>query len=195
LEISIEAIKELRTRTGAGILDCRKALVEGNMDVEAAVRLLRERGLAEAARRADREAREGRVESYTHPGNRIASMLELNCETDFVAATEDFVRLAHELAMQVAASSPRFIRPEDVPAAVLEEERANYRSEFEGKPPQVIERIVEGKLKKFIEETCLLEQPYIRDPERKVKDIIADVVVKMGENIAVRRFVRYELGA
>ncbi len=194
MEISIEAIKELRALTGAGVLDCRKALIEAELDMEAAVRLLRERGLAEAAKRAERETREGRVECYVHQGNRIGVMLEVNCETDFVANTEDFSRLAHELAMQVAASNPRFVRPEEVPEAVLEEERAKHRAEFEGKPPQVLERIVEGRLKKFIEEACLLEQPYIRDPERKVRDIVADIVVKMGENIVVRRFVRYELG-
>lgn len=189
-------VKELRARTGAGVLDCRKALAEAKGDIEAAVRLLREQGLAEAAKRSGREAREGRIECYVHHGNRIAAMVELNCETDFVARTEGFVRLAHELAMQVAATNPRFLSKEDVPQEVLEEERAIYRSQIEGnKPPQVIERIVEGKLGKFYEEACLLEQPSIRDPERRVKDLVNELAAQVGENVIVRRFVRFELGA
>lgn len=196
MDIPIEIIKELRARTGAGVLDCRKALTETQGDIEAAVRLLREQGLAEAAKRAGREAREGRIECYVHHGNRIAAMVELNCETDFVARTEGFIRLAHELAMQVAATNPRFLSKEDVPEEVLAEERAIYRSQIEGnKPPQVIERIVEGKLGKFYEETCLLEQPSIRDPERWVKDLVNELAVQVGENVVVRRFVRFELGA
>jgi len=196
LEITVEQVKELRTRTGAGVLDCRKALAETTGDVEAAVRMLREKGLAEAAKRAGREAREGRIEGYIHPGNRIAVLLELNCETDFVARTESFVHLAHELAMQVAATNPRYLAKEDVPEAIQEEERAIYRSQIEGnKPPQVVERIVEGKLGKFYEEACLLEQPSIRAPERKIKDMITDFVALVGENVVIRRFVRYELGA
>ncbi len=196
MDIPIEMIKELRARTGAGVLDCRKALTETQGDIEAAVRLLREQGLAEAAKRAGREAREGRIECYVHHGNRIAAMVELNCETDFVARTEGFIRLAHELAMQVAATNPRFLSKEDVPEEVLAEERAIYRSQIEGnKPPQVIERIVEGKLGKFYEEACLLEQPSIRDPERRVKDLVNELAAQVGENVVVRRFVRFELGA
>ncbi|MGB9723268.1 MAG: translation elongation factor Ts [Chloroflexia bacterium] len=196
MEIPIATVKELRARTGAGVLDCRKALAETQGDIEAAVRLLREQGLAEAAKRSGREAREGRIECYVHHGNRIAAMVELNCETDFVARTENFIRLAHELAMQVAATNPRFLSKEEVPEAVLEEERAVYRSQIEGnKPPQVVERIVEGKLSKFFEEVCLLEQPSIREPERKVKDLVSELAAQVGENIVVRRFVRFELGA
>lgn len=196
MEITVEQVKELRTRTSAGVLDCRKALAEAAGDLEAAARMLREKGLAEAAKRAGREAREGRIEGYIHPGNRIAVLLELNCETDFVARTENFVHLAHELAMQVAATNPRYLAKEDVPEAILEEERAIYRSQIEGnKPPQVVERIVEGKLGKFYEEACLLEQPSIRAPERKIKDMIIDFVSQVGENVVIRRFVRYELGA
>lgn len=195
MEIPIEMVKELRARTGAGVLDCRKALAETKGDIEAAVRLLREQGLAEAAKRSGREAREGRIECYVHHGNRIAAMVELNCETDFVARTEGFIRLAHELAMQVAATNPRFLSKEDVPQEVLEEERAIYRSQIEGnKPPQVIERIVEGKLGKFYEEACLLEQPSIRDPGRRVKDLVNELAAQVGENVVVRRFVRFELG-
>lgn len=195
MEISIEMVKELRARTGAGVLDCRKALAETQGDMEAAVRLLREQGLAEAAKRSARQAREGRIECYIHHGNRLGAMVELNCETDFVARTENFIRLAHELAMQVAATNPRFLAREDVPEAVLEEERAIYRSQIEGnKPPQVIERIVEGKLEKFFQEACLLEQPSIRDPERKVRDLVNELAAQVGENVVVRRFVRFELG-
>ncbi len=196
MEIPIEMVKELRTRTGAGVLDCRKALAETRGDIEAAVRFLREQGLAEVAKRSGREAREGRIECYVHHGNRIAAVVELNCETDFVARTEGFIRLAQELAKQVAATNPRFLSREDVPEAVLEEERAIYRSQIEGnKPPQVIERIVEGKLGEFYEEVCLLEQPYIRDPERRVKDLVNELAAQVGENVVVRRFVRFELGA
>lgn len=196
MEITVEAVKEIRARTGAGVLDCRKALAEAKGDMEAAVRLLREKGLAEAAKRADREARDGRIEVYVHPGNRVAAMVELNCETDFVGRTEGFISLSHELAMQVTAANPRFLTPADVPAEILEERRAEYRSEVEGsKPPHIVEQIVEGKLKKFYEEACLLEQPYIRDPERKVKNLITEVAAQVGENIVVRRFARFELGA
>ena len=196
MDISVEMVKELRTRTTAGVLDCRKALAETNGDLDAAVRLLREKGLADAAKRAGRAAHDGRVEAYIHPGNRIAVLIEVNCETDFVGRTESFINLTHELALQVAATNPRYVSREDVPAAVLEEERAVYRSQVEGnKPPQVIERIIEGKLGKFYEEACLMEQLYIRDCERKVKDLVAELIAQVGENIVVRRFVRYELGA
>ena len=196
MEITVEQVKELRTRTGAGVLDCRKALAEANGDLEAAARLLREKGLAEAAKRAGREARDGRIEAYVHPGNRLAVLVELNCETDFVARTEGFVRLAHELAMQVAATNPRYLAKEEVPEAVLEEERAVYRSQIEGnKPPQVIERILEGKLAKFYEEACLLEQPSVRTPEHKIKDMVTEFAVQVGENVVIRRFMRFELGA
>jgi len=196
LNITVEIVKELRERTGAGVLDCKKALVETQGDLEAAARVLRERGLAEAAKRANREAREGRIECYVHHGSRIASMVELNCETDFVAHTEEFINLAHELAMQVAATSPRFLAVEDVPEEVLAEERTVARSKIEGnKPEHIIERIVEGRLKKFYEEACLLEQSSIRDPEYKVKDQIIEVSAKTGENIVLRRFARFEVGA
>lgn len=194
--MSVEQIKELRSRTGAGVLDCRKALAEARGDLDVAAGLLRERGLAEAAKRADREARDGRIECYVHPGNRVATMVELNCETDFVARTEAFIHLAHELALQVAAMKPLFVSREDVPEEVLEEQRAAYRKEFGGnKPAHVVERIVEGKLSKFYEEACLLEQPSIRDAERKVKDLVTEVAAQVGENVVVRRFVRYEVGA
>ncbi len=196
MEITTQLVKELRDRTGAGMLDCKKALVETQGDMEAAVRLLREKGLAAAAKRAGREANEGRIGVYVHHSERIASMVEVNCETDFVARTEQFGTLAHDLAMQVAATNPRFLSPEDVPPEVLEEERAIYRSQIEGnKPDHIIERIIEGKLAKFYQEACLLEQPFIRDPDRKVRDLVTEVAAQVGENVVVRRFARFELGA
>ncbi len=195
MTITIEAIKELRERMGAGVLDCRKALEETDGDIDKAARLLREKGLAAAVKRSEREARDGRIECYSHHGNRIAAMVELNCETDFVARTEPFINLAHGLAMQVAATSPRFLSREDVPEEVLAEERADIRSQIEGnKPDHIVEKIMEGKLGKFYEEVCLLEQPFIRDQERKIKDLVAELAAQMGENIIIRRFVRFELG-
>ena len=195
MEITVAAVKELRERTNAGMLDCKKALVEANGNLDDAVRILREKGLAAAAKRADRETSDGRIACYLHHGDRIASMVEVNCETDFVARTDQFGELVHELALQVAATNPRFLSIEDVPEDIVEQEKAIYRTQVEGsKPDHIIEKIVEGKLRKFYEEVCLLEQSFVRDPDRKIKDLIADTVVAVGEKIAVRRFVRYELG-
>jgi elongation factor Ts len=196
MEITTEMIKELRAATGAGILDCRKALQEANGDFEKAVDYLRQKGLAKAAKRASREASEGAIELYSHGNGRVGVMVEVNCETDFVARSEAFRNLAHEIALQIAAASPRYIRPEDVPAEELEREKeiARQRAREEGKPEQVIERIVEGRLKKFYEETCLLNQPYIRDDSITVEQLIMQNVASIGENILVRRFARWELG-
>jgi elongation factor Ts len=195
-EITAANVAKLREMTNAGMMDCKRALTDAQGDMEKAVEILRKKGAATAATKAAREAREGIVVQSVLPGARAGILVEVNCETDFVARTEGFVRLAHELAMQVAAANPRYLTKEEVPAAVLEEERAVYRSQIEGnKPPQVVERIVEGKLGKFYEENCLLEQPYIRAAERKVKDLVTEMVAQVGENIVVRRFVRYELGA
>lgn len=193
--VTLEAIKELRERTGAGVLDCKNMLAQANGDLDEAVRLLREKGLAAAAKRAHREAREGRIECYAHHSNRVGTMVELNCETDFVARTEDFVELAHDLAMQVAATNPRFLSKEDVSEEVLEEQEQEFRREFAGdKPPHILDRIVEGKMAKFFEEVCLLEQPFIRDAELRVKDLITELAAKTGENVVLRRFARFELG-
>ena len=196
MDISTEMVKELRERTGAGILDCKKTLQETQGNMERAVEILREKGLARAAKKAGREAKEGMVESYTHAGGRIGVMVEVNCETDFVARTPDFKALAHELALQIAAANPRYLRTEDVPADVLEAERNIYRAQLaeEKKPANVIDRIIEGKLQKFYEETCLLNQPFIRDDKVKVQALVQQAIAKLGENIQVRRFVRYELG-
>lgn len=195
MQITVEAVRELRELTGAGVLDCKKTLAEAQGDMEEAARMLRERGLAEVAKRADREAKEGRVECYVHHGNRVGAMVELNCETDFVARTDEFVCLAHDLAMQIVATSPRFLAQEDIPEEVLLEQRAEYRTEFEGnKPPHIVEQIVEGKMAKFYQEACLLEQPFIRDADIRVKELISNLAAKTGEKVILRRFARFELG-
>ncbi|MCX7682375.1 MAG: translation elongation factor Ts [Anaerolineae bacterium] len=196
MAITTEMVKALREATGAGVLDCRKALEACGGDFEKAVVRLREQGLAEAAKRVDRKASEGRVEAYVHPGNRIAVMLELNCETDFVARTPEFQELAHDLALHIAFAAPRYMTREDVPPEVIEQERAIYRAEAlgEGKPEQVVDRIVEGRLEKFYQQTCLMEQPFVKDEGRTVRDVITDVAAKVGENVILRRFVRYKLG-
>ena len=196
MEITASMVKELRESTGAGVLDCKRALEETGGDFEKAIQVLRRRGLAIAAKKSGRATEEGLIEAYVHPGGRIAALIELNCETDFVARTEDFKGLAHDLAMQVAATDPQYIAPEDIPPDVLEEEKAKYRAQAQemGKPPHVVERIVEGKLKSFYDEVCLLRQPFIKDDDITVNELIAEKIAKLGENIVVRRFVRYELG-
>jgi len=196
LEITTATVKELRSVTGAGVLDCKNALEEANGDFDKAVELLKKKGLAAAAKRAGRAAKDGIIGHYVHMGGRAAALIEVNCETDFVARTEEFQTLAHDLAMQVVAGQPRYLSREDVPAEVLEEERAKYRAEMQDavKPELIIDRIVEGKLQKFYTEVCLLEQPFIKDDDLTVKDLIAQTIARTGENIRVRRFVRYELG-
>ena len=196
MDITTQMIKELRAATGAGILDCRKALQEANGDFDKAVDFLRQKGLAKAAKRASRDASEGMIELYSHGQGRVGVMVEVNCETDFVARSDSFRKLAHEIALQIAAASPRYIRPEDVPAEVIEREKeiARQRAIEEGKPEKVIDRIVEGRLKKFYEDACLLKQPYIRDDSLTVEDLIMQNVAAIGENIIIRRFERWELG-
>jgi len=196
LEITTAMVKELREATGAGVLDCRKALEATGGDFEAAVAYLREKGLAEAAKKVDRTAREGIIEAYVHHGNRVGVILELNCETDFVARTEEFRNLAHELALHIAFANPRYLSRDRVPQEVIEEERRIYRTQAleEGKPESVVDRIVQGKLEKFFQSVCLLEQPFIKDEDRTVEQILKEHTALLGENIVVRRFVRYELG-
>jgi elongation factor Ts len=188
-------VKELRERTGAGMMDCKRALEESGGDMEAAIRTLREQGKAQAAKKAGRTASEGAIVSYIH-GGRIGVLVEVNCETDFVARNADFQEFAREIAMQVAASAPRYVRREDVPATEAEAERAILRTQAEGsgKPAAVVDKMVEGRMEKFYERVCLLEQPYIREPERRVRDLVTELVARIGENIQVRRFVRWELG-
>src|SRR5512135_596529 len=196
MEITTEMIKELRAATGAGVLDCRKALQEADGDFKKAVDYLREKGMATAAKRADRLASNGAIELYSHGGGRVGVMVEVNCETDFVARSDQFRTLAHEIALQIAASSPKYIRPDDIPAAELEREtqKARARGKEEGKPDAVIDKIVEGYLDKFKDEVCLLRQAYIRDDNVTVEKLIMQNVAAIGENVVVRRFQRWELG-
>lgn len=196
MSISAQNVKELRDRTGAGMMECKKALQETGGDLEAAIDLLRSRGAAKAAKRADKSANEGTVGFYLHHGGRIGVMVELNCETDFVANTDDFQQLARDLAMHIAAANPLSIRPEDIDAAVVEREKAVYLEQVrnEGKPENIQERIVEGKLKKFFQESTLLQQNFVKDPERTVEQLITDVSAKTGEKIEVARFARFAVG-
>lgn len=196
MEISASSVRELREKTGAGIMDCKKALAESGGDLEKAVDHLRRKGLAAAAKKTGRVAAEGLVGAYIHAGGKIGVLVELNCETDFVARTAEFQALLKDLAMQIAAANPRYIRPEDVAPDELEREREIYRRQAadSGKPEKVIDKIVKGKMERFYSEVCLLEQPFIKDPDRKVGDLVKDAVAKLQENIQVRRFVRYHLG-
>ena len=196
MEINAKIVKELRDKTGAGMMDCKKALTETNGDPEAALDYLRQKGILKAAKKTGRATREGQVAAYIHPGSKIGVLIEVNCETDFAARTPKFSELVKNLAMQVAAANPVCVRPEDVPETVLEREKNIYRAQAaeSGKPPQVIEKMVEGKLRKFFEESCLLEQNYIRDPEKKVGDMVKEAIAEIGENIHVARFARFQLG-
>ena len=194
--MGLDLVKELREKTGAGLLDCQKALGEAAGDVDHAIRLLRERGLAKAAKRAMRAATEGSVGAYIHPGGKIGVLIEVNCETDFVAKTPEFQQLVKDLGMQVAAAAPRWVRREEVPAGELEAERAIYRKQAEqsGKPAKVIERIVDGQLDRFYKDTCLLDQPFIKQSDRAVGEIVQEAAGRFGENVTVRRFARFQLG-
>jgi elongation factor Ts len=194
--VTTEMVRELREATGAGVLDCKQALEATAGDFDRAVEHLREKGMAAAAKRAGREAREGLIGSYVHAGSRVAGLVEVNCETDFVANTDEFQELAHDLAMQVVAANPRYLQPEDVPLEVLEKKKALYRAQMQdqNKPPHILERIVEGKLAKFYEDACLLQQPFIKDPDITVGDLVRQTNARLGENVVVRRFVRFEVG-
>ncbi len=195
-DITPAMVRDLRERTGAGMMDCKKALSQTGGDVEKATIFLREKGLAALAKRSSRTAAEGAVGSYIHAGGKIGVLVEINCETDFVARTDDFQDLVREIAMQIAAASPRYLRREEVPAAVVEQERGIFKTQAaeSGKPDQVIEKIVNGKVEKFFGEICLLEQGYIKDPDKKVSDLVGEAAAKMGENLVVRRFARFQLG-
>jgi elongation factor Ts len=193
-----ERVRELRDKTGAGVMDCKEALAAAADDLEKAVDYLRKKGLASSAKRAHREAREGAVGAYIHHNSKVGVLIEVNCESDFVARTEQFQELVRALALQVASANPAYVSREDVPEAVIEREKDIYRQQLadQKKPPQVLDKIIEGKLGKFYEEACLLDQLYVRDPSGKtrVKDVVAEVSGKTGEKIAVRRFVRYQVG-
>lgn len=196
MSVSADQVKQLRELTGAGVKDCRDALEASGGDLTKASDLLKEKGLAAAGKRADRETRSGVLELYRHGDGRVGVMVEVNCETDFVGRTKEFREFAHEIALQVAAASPRWVQPDDVPAAVVESESKEARrmAEAEGKPPAVIEKIITGRLEKFYAETCLLRQPYIRDDARLVEELLREVVSTTGENVSIRRFARWEVG-
>jgi elongation factor Ts len=196
MTITAKMVSELRSRTGAGIMECKKALTETNGDIDVAIQKLREQGLKASELKGSRAAEEGLIVSYIHPGSRVGTLVELNCETDFVARTEQFQELAKELAMQVAAAKPKYVKPEDVPAEDLEAEKSilKAQAEQEGKPVHIAERIVEGRLSKFYSETCLLQQPYIRDTDKTIEILVKDAIAQLGENIVVKRFVLYVLG-
>jgi elongation factor Ts len=193
MAITVEDIKKLRDMTGAGMMRAKEALTASDGDMDKAVVWLREKGEATAAKKGDREAREGMIEAYVHSG-RIGVLVEINCETDFVARTDDFKIFARDIAMHVAAANPTYLNPEAVPAEVVEQERAIYRKEVEGKPAEIIEKIVAGKLARYYEGVCLVSQPFIKDPDTSIDTLTKEIIAKLGENIVVRRFVRYELG-
>jgi elongation factor Ts len=196
MEVNASTVKELREKTGAGFMDCKKALAESGGDLEKAVDYLRQKGIAAAAKKAGRVAADGAVGAYVHPGGKIGVLLEINCETDFVARNAEFQGLLKDVAMQIAAANPRFVRREDVSSAEFDRERAIYRQQAldSGKPEKIVDKIVEGKMERFYSEVCLLEQAFIKDPDRKVSDMINDAIARLGENIQVRRFARYHLG-
>jgi elongation factor Ts len=196
MEISIELVKDLRQRTGAGVIDCKTALQEANGNMEAAIDYLRRKGLATAAKKAGRIATDGLVSSYIHAGGKMGVLVEINCETDFVAKTEDFQTFVKNIAMHVAAANPQYIRREEIPEEVLERERAIYRTQAQeaGKPQKIIDKIVEGKMERFYSEVCLLEQTYVRDSDLTIKELLDAMIAKIGENITIRRFARFQLG-
>jgi elongation factor Ts len=194
MEVTTQQVKELREATGAGVLDCRKALIAHDGDFEKAAAYLREKGLAAASKKEGREAKEGMLELYSHGGGRVGVMVEVNCETDFVARTEQFRTFAHDLALHIAASSPRYVDVEHVPADVLENERAAARLVAAGKPENVVEKIIAGRLEKFYVETCLLRQPFVKDEELTIAELLKRTIAAIGENVIIRRFARWELG-
>jgi elongation factor Ts len=195
-QITSQMVKELRERTLSGMMDCKRALEATDGDMEKAIDYLREKGLVIAAKKAGRIATEGLIEAYIHMGGRLGVLVEVNCETDFVAKTELFQQLAHDIAMHIAAAKPLYVKREDVPQEVLDHEKAIYQAaaKEEGKPDKIIERIVEGRIEKFYQEVCLLEQPFVRDPDKTVNQLIQEIISKLGENIQIRRFIRFERG-
>lgn len=188
-------LKELRELTGAGIVDIKDALTEAGGDKDKALEMLRKKGLAKLTKKADRVAKEGIIESYIHGGGRIGVLVEVNCETDFVARTDDFKQLAKDLALHIAAANPLYISREQVPTEVIEKEREIYKEQAKGKPDDVVAKMVDGKIEKYFEEACLLEQPFVKDGDRKISQVVADAVAKMGENVQIKRFARFVLGA
>ncbi|HSW62906.1 MAG TPA: translation elongation factor Ts [Dissulfurispiraceae bacterium] len=195
MSISAETVRDLREKTGAGMMDCKKALTETNGDMERAIDILRQKGLASAAKKSGRSASEGLIGSYIHM-DKIGVMVEINCETDFVARTDDFRALVKDIAMHIAAANPQYVNREEVPADVIEREKEIYRAQVTGKPAPVVEKILEGKLDKYFADFCLLEQVFVKDPDgkKKIKELVTEKIAKLGENVVVRRFVRFQLG-
>lgn len=196
-DITAAMVKVLRDQTGSGMMDCKKALVETDGDVDKAVDFLRKKGLAKAQKRAGRATSEGVIFPYIHPGSKLGVLVEINCESDFVAKTEDFLDFAKNIAMHVAASNPEGLNPEDIPEELVNKEREIYRSQAleQGKPENIVDKIVEGQVQKFYKDSCLLSQPYIREPKKTVQDILTEAIAKIGENIQIRRFARFQIGA
>jgi elongation factor Ts len=195
-EITAAAVKELREKTGAGMMDCKNALVESKGDMDKASDILRKKGIASASKKASRAVNEGRIEAYIHPGSKLGVLVEINCETDFVANTDDFKSFARNIAMQIAASSPAYVKREDVDQETIDREMEIYREQAksQGKPENIIDKIALGKLDKYYSEVCLLEQPFVKDPDKSVQDIVTETIAKLGENISIRRFNRFKIG-
>jgi len=195
-DITAALVKELRDKSGAGMMDCKTALVEAAGDIEKASEILRKKGIAKATKKADRAANEGRIEAYIHPGSKLGVLLEVNCETDFVANTDDYKTFCRDIAMQVAASSPKYVRREDVEQAVLDREMEIYKEQAknQGKPENILEKIATGKLEKFYSEICLLEQPFVKDPDKTINTLLTETIAKLGENITINRFSRFKVG-
>ncbi len=196
MSISAQTVKELREKTGAGMMDCKKALEETQGNFDKAIDYLREKGIAKAASKAGRSTREGVIYSYIHPGNKLGVLVEINCETDFVARNEDFMNFSKDIAMHIAASAPTSVKREEIDPEVIKKEREIYRQQAinEGKPEKILDKIVEGKVEKFFAEVCLMEQPFVKDSDRSVGDIVNDIISKIGENISIKRFSRFRLG-
>jgi elongation factor Ts len=190
----LDAIKALREKTSAGVMDCKKALKESKGDVEKAVEILRKKGIKLASEKSSRAAKEGKIEAYIHMNGKIGVLVEVNSETDFVARNEDFKRFVKDLSLHIAASSPAYVKREDIPKSVIEKEKEILAEPVKGKPKAALEKILAGKIEKFYEETCLLDQPFVRDQKKKIKDLLHELIAKIGENIVIRRFVRYQLG-
>jgi len=193
--ISAQSVADLREKTGAGLLDCKKALTEANGNVEEAITILRKKGAASAAKKADRVTKEGVIESYIHVGGKVGVLIEVNCETDFVGRNDDFRAFVKDLCLQIAAASPLYVSREEVPEAEVQKERDIATAQVAGKPPAAVQKIVEGKIEKFFSTICLVDQPFVKQPEKTIKEMITEKITKIGENIQIRRFVRYQLGS
>ena len=195
ITISAQAVADLREKTGAGLLDCKKALTEANGNVEEAITILRKKGAASAAKKADRATKEGLIASYIHVGGKVGVLIEVNCETDFVARNDDFKAFVNDLCLQIAAASPLYVSRDQVPEADLAKEREIAVAQVQGKPPAAVQKIVEGKLEKYYSTICLIDQPFVKQPDKTVKEILTEKIAKIGENIQIRRFIRYQLGS